>query len=144
MARTQRPVMCHNFRTDRRTSTPYEPRGSVLHPRTHPSAVWHAPALPCSSCTATRGRGVAAPEQGGATPSTTSTRQLLGAIDAQTAHHVTSSTAPAHQLLIGIGTQPAYALFPAYTAQKSKFPKLILYYTVITSNDHPRYVKSMI
>ena len=25
----------------------------------------------------------------------------------------------------GIGTQPAYALFPTYTAQKSKFPKLI-------------------
>ena len=34
-----------------------------------------------------------------ATASTSSVRQLLGAADAQTAHHVTSSTAPTHQLL---------------------------------------------
>ena len=36
------------------------------------------------------------PGGGGAT-STTSIRQLLGAADVQTAHHATSSTAPAHQ-----------------------------------------------
>ena len=34
-----------------------------------------------------------------ATTTTTSIRQLLGAIDAQTAHHATSSTALAHQPL---------------------------------------------
>ena len=44
----------------------------------------------------------------------------------------------------GIGTQLAYALFPAYTAQKSKFLKLIFFDIVITSNDHPRYVKHVL
>ena len=34
-----------------------------------------------------------------ATTSTSSIRQLLGAADAQTAHHATFSTAPTHQLL---------------------------------------------
>ena len=45
------------------------------------------------------------------TTSTTSIRQLLGAADAQTAHHATSSTAPAHQPLgsANAATTPAGA-----------------------------------
>ena len=42
-----------------------------------------------------------------ATTSTSSIRQLLGAVDAQTAHHATFSTAPTHQLL-GSRTRKRY------------------------------------
>ena len=50
-----------------------------------------------------------------ATTSTSSIRQLLGAADAQTAHHATSSTAPTHQLLgsANAETTPARALAAA-------------------------------
>ena len=52
------------------------------------------------------------------TTSTTSIRQLLGAADAQTAHHATLSTAPTHQLL-GSAT-PAGA--PAAAADRKQRP----------------------
>ena len=48
-----------------------------------------------------------------ATTSTTSTRQLLGAIDAQTAHHATSSIAPAHQPLGSMNAETTPARAPA-------------------------------
>ena len=50
-----------------------------------------------------------------ATTSTSSIRQLLGAADAQTAHHATFSTAPTHQLLgsTNAETTPARALAAA-------------------------------
>ena len=50
-----------------------------------------------------------------ATTSTSSIRQLLGAADAQTAHHATFSTAPTHQLLgsANAETTPAGALAAA-------------------------------
>ena len=50
-----------------------------------------------------------------ATTSTSSIRQLLGATDAQTAHHATSSTALAHQPLgsANVESTPARALAAA-------------------------------
>ena len=50
-----------------------------------------------------------------ATTNTSSIRQLLGAADAQTAHHATFSTAPTHQLLgtANAETTPARALAAA-------------------------------
>ena len=53
-----------------------------------------------------------------ATTSTTSIRQLLGATDAQTAHHVTFSTAPAHQLLGSANAETTPARAPAAAADR--------------------------
>ena len=57
------------------------------------------------------------------TPATTSTpsiRQLLGAADAQTAHHATSCTAPTHQLLGSANAETAPA--PAAAADRTQRP----------------------
>ena len=48
-----------------------------------------------------------------ATTSTFSVRQLLGATDAQTAHHATFSTAPTHQLLGSANAETTPARAPA-------------------------------
>ena len=51
-----------------------------------------------------------------ATTSTSSIRQLLGAADAQTAHHATFSTAPAHQILGSANAETTPAGAPAAAA----------------------------
>ena len=59
------------------------------------------------------------------TPATTSTspiRQLLGAADAQTAHHATFSTAPTHQLLGSANAETAPARAPAAAADRTQRP----------------------
>ena len=59
------------------------------------------------------------------TPATTSTsyiRQLLGAADAQTAHHATSSTAPTHQLLGSANAETTPARAPAAAANRTQQP----------------------
>ena len=64
-------------------------------------------------------------EGGGTTPATTSTssiRQLLGATDAQTAHHATSSTAPTHQLLGSGNAETTPAGAPAAAADRMQRP----------------------
>ena len=57
-----------------------------------------------------------------ATTSTTSIRQLLGATDAQTAHHATSSTAPAHQPLGSANAEATPARAPAAAADTKQRP----------------------
>ena len=57
-----------------------------------------------------------------ATTSTSSIRQLLGAADAQTAHHATSSTAPTHQLLGSANTETTPARAPAAAADRKQRP----------------------
>ena len=57
-----------------------------------------------------------------ATTSTSSVRQLLGAADAQTAHHATSSTAPTHQLLGSANTETTPAGAPAAAADRKQRP----------------------
>ena len=59
------------------------------------------------------------------TPATTSTcsiRQLLGAADAQTAHHATFSTAPTHQLLGSANAETTPARAPATAADRKQRP----------------------
>ena len=53
-----------------------------------------------------------------ATTSTSSTRQLLGTADAQTAHHATFSTAPTHQLLGSANAETTPARAPAAAADR--------------------------
>ena len=53
-----------------------------------------------------------------ATTSTSSIRQLLGAADAQTAHHATFSTAPTHQLLGSANAETTPARAPAAAADR--------------------------
>ena len=53
---------------------------------------------------------------------TTSICQLLGATDAQTAHHATSSTAPTHQLLGSTNTETTPARAPAAAADRKQRP----------------------
>ena len=57
-----------------------------------------------------------------ATTSTSSIRQLLGAADAQTAHHATFSTAPAHQLLGSANAETTPAGAPAAAADRTQRP----------------------
>ena len=57
-----------------------------------------------------------------ATTSTTSIRQLLGAADTQTAHHATSSTAPAHQPLGSANAETTPARAPAAAADRKQQP----------------------
>ena len=57
-----------------------------------------------------------------ATTSTTSIRQLLGAADAQTAHHATFSTAPTHQLLGSANVETTPARAPAAAANRTQRP----------------------
>ena len=54
--------------------------------------------------------------------STSSIRQLLGAADAQTAHHATSSTAPTHQLLGSANAETTPAGAPAAAADRKQRP----------------------
>ena len=54
--------------------------------------------------------------------STTPIRQLLGAIDAQTAHHATSSTAPAHQPLGSANAETTPARAPPAAADRKQPP----------------------
>ena len=59
------------------------------------------------------------------TPATTSTsliRQLLGAADAQTAHHATFSTAPTHQPLGSANAETTPARAPAAAADRKQQP----------------------
>ena len=56
------------------------------------------------------------------TTSTSSIRQLLGAADAQTAHHATFSTAPTHQLLGSANTETTPAGAPAAAADRKQQP----------------------
>ena len=53
-----------------------------------------------------------------ATSSTSSIHQLLGAADAQTAHHATFSTAPTHQLLGSANAEMTPARAPAAAADR--------------------------
>ena len=55
-----------------------------------------------------------------ATTSTTSIRQLLGATDAQTAHHATSNTAPAHQPLGSANAETTPARASAAAADRRR------------------------
>ena len=57
-----------------------------------------------------------------ATTSTSSIRQLLGAADAQTAHHATFSTAPTHQLLGSANAETTPARAPAAAADRKQRP----------------------
>ena len=57
-----------------------------------------------------------------ATTSTSSIRQLLGATDAQTAHHATFSTAPTHQLLGSANAETEPARAPAAAADRKQRP----------------------
>ena len=57
-----------------------------------------------------------------ATTSTSSIRQLLGAADAQTAHHATFSTAPTHQLLGSANAETTPARAPAAAADSKQQP----------------------
>ena len=56
------------------------------------------------------------------TTSTSSTCQLLGAADAQTAHHATFSTAPTHQLLGSANAETTPARAPAAAADRKQQP----------------------
>ena len=51
-----------------------------------------------------------------------SIRQLLGAADAQTAHHATFSTAPTHQLLGSANAETTPARAPAAAADRKQRP----------------------
>ena len=57
-----------------------------------------------------------------ATTSTSSIHQLLGAADAQTAHHVTFSAAPTHQLLGSANAETTPAGAPAAAADRKQQP----------------------
>ena len=57
-----------------------------------------------------------------ATTSTSSIRQLLGAADAQTAHHATFSTAPTHQILGSANAETTLARLPAAAADRKQQP----------------------
>ena len=57
-----------------------------------------------------------------ATTSTSSIRQLLGATDAQTAHHATFSTTPTHQLLGSANAETTPARAPATAADRKQRP----------------------
>ena len=57
-----------------------------------------------------------------ATTSTSSIRQLLGAADAQTAHHATFSTAPTHQLLGSANVETTPTRAPAAAADRKQQP----------------------
>ena len=57
-----------------------------------------------------------------ATTSTSSIRQLLGSADTQTAHHTTSSTAPAHQPLGTANAETTPAGAPAAAADRTQRP----------------------
>ena len=57
-----------------------------------------------------------------ATTSTSSTRQSLGATDAQTAHHATSSTAPTHQPLGSANAETTPARTPVVAADRKQRP----------------------
>ena len=57
-----------------------------------------------------------------ATTSTSSMRQLLGAADAQMAHHATFSTAPTHQLLGSSHAETIPARAPAAAADRKQQP----------------------
>ena len=57
-----------------------------------------------------------------ATTSTSSIRQLLGAADAQTAHHATFSTAPTHQPLGSVNAETTPARAPAAAADRTQRP----------------------
>ena len=57
-----------------------------------------------------------------ATTSTSSIRQLLGAADAQTAHHATFSTVPTHQLLGSANAETTPAGAPAAAADRKQRP----------------------
>ena len=57
-----------------------------------------------------------------ATTSTSSTRQLLGAADAQTAHHATFSTAPTHQIPGSANAETTPARAPAAAADRTQRP----------------------
>ena len=57
-----------------------------------------------------------------ATASTSSIRQVLGAADAQTAHHVTFSAAPTHQLLGSANAETTPAGAPAAAADRKQQP----------------------
>ena len=57
-----------------------------------------------------------------ATTSTSSIRQLLCAADAQTAHHVTFSAAPTHQLLGPANAETTPARAPAAAADRKQQP----------------------
>ena len=59
---------------------------------------------------------------GGGGGSTSSIRQLLGAADAQTAHHATFSTAPSHQLLGSANAETTPAGAPAAAADRKQRP----------------------
>ena len=56
------------------------------------------------------------------TTNTTSICQLLGAANAQTAHHATSSTTPAHQPLGSANAETTPAGAPAAAAERKKQP----------------------
>ena len=55
-------------------------------------------------------------------PAQPSIRQLLGAADAQTAHHATSSTAPTHQKLGSANAETTPAGAPAAAANRKQRP----------------------
>ena len=57
-----------------------------------------------------------------ATTSTSSIHQLLGATDAQTAHHATFSTAPTHQILGSTNAEMTPAKAPAAAADRKQRP----------------------
>ena len=57
-----------------------------------------------------------------ATTSTSSIRQLLGAADTQTAHHVTFSTVPTHQLLGSANAETTPAGASAAAADRKQRP----------------------
>ena len=56
------------------------------------------------------------------TTSISSIRQLLGATDAQMAHHATFSTAPIHQLLGSASAEMTPARAPAAAADRKQQP----------------------
>ena len=56
------------------------------------------------------------------TTSASSIRQLLGAADAQTAHHATFSTAPTHQLLGTTNAETTPIRAPAAAADRKQQP----------------------
>ena len=73
-------------------------------------------------------RGTWTAENSQTTPATTSTspiRQLLGAADAQTAHHATFSTAPTHQILGSANADATPARGPAAAADRKQRPDAI-------------------
>ena len=68
----------------------------------------------------TEARGQQKQSTNPAITSTTSIRQLLGAADAQTAHHATFSIAPTHQLLGSANAETAPTRAPATAAVRKQ------------------------